>query len=168
MKNFLVFIVGAIIGAAAIYFYCCKDDMKVEMTEPKGIISPDEAKTLDQAFDSRHQLISDSILKRPDNRSSWYSLSDMRSYLNSAEKQTDGLGYKMNGIRVYLGAYPNTANQPGYTTMFFVPTGFRTLAKGTMNPFNFMQSPKNQDIPGGIGLNMGGGGNPPDANYPQY
>ena len=51
---------------------------------PRGVITPAEAKTLDQAFDSRHQLISNSIVKRPDNRSSWYSLQDMRDYLDYA------------------------------------------------------------------------------------
>ena len=135
---------------------------------PKGIITPAEASALDEAFNSRHQLISDSIVKRPDNRSSWYSLKDMRSYLDYAEKQAGTLGYTMDGIRVYLGAYPNTANGVGYTTMFFTPTGFQTTAQSSMSLFNMsMQPPVKPDIPGGSGLNEGPAGVPPSANYPQ-
>jgi hypothetical protein len=87
MKNLLLLIFGIIIGAAAMYFYCC-EDIEEGIVAPNGIITPEEARTLDQAFNSRHQLISDSIVKRPDNRSSWYSLVDMRNYLDYAEKQT--------------------------------------------------------------------------------
>lgn len=167
MKNFFIFLVGLIIGAAAVYFYCCKLDLGEGITEPNGIIKPAEASALDKSFDSRHQLISDSIVGRPDNRSSWYSLSDMRNYLNYAENQAKGMGYTMNGIRVYLGAYPATANEVGYTTMFFIPTGNKTTAKSSMNPFNFAPQLNNPDIPGGSGLNGGEPGHPPSAKYPQ-
>ncbi|MEZ4792156.1 MAG: hypothetical protein R2783_01370 [Gelidibacter sp.] len=168
MKNLLVLLLGAIIGAAAVYFYCCKQDLSDDVVEPKGIITPAQVMALDEAFNSRHQLISDSIVKRPDNRSSWYSLSDMRSYLNYAESQAKDLGYTMDGIRVYLGAYPDTANEVGYTTMFFTPTGSKAMAKGEMNFLNFnLQSGGHPDIPGGNGFNMGTPGNPPSINYPQ-
>ncbi|MEZ4802797.1 MAG: hypothetical protein R2797_08480 [Gelidibacter sp.] len=167
MKNFFVFLLGAIIGAAAVYFFCCKVDLGDGVIEPKGVIKPAEAKALDIAFNSRHQLISDSIVRRPDNRSSWYSLEDMRNYLSYAENQAKGLGYTMTGIRVYLGAYPDTANEVGYTTMFFIPTGTQARGTSSMNPFNLAPPPINPDIPGGYGLNMGGPGDPPAANYPQ-
>lgn len=167
MKTLFVFLMGVIIGAAILYFYCCKDSMDVEMTQPKGIITPAEAKTLDQAYNTRHQLISDSIVKRPDNRSSWYSVSDVRAYLASAEKQAAELGYTMNGVRIYLGAHAVAGNDVGYTTMLFIPTGTQTTAEGSMSPFNFMPPTGNHDIPGANGLDMGGGGNPPHANYPQ-
>lgn len=164
MKNFFLFLLGLIIGAAAVYFYCCKDGGVEEITAPKGLITPAEATVLDEAFNSRHQLISDSIVKRPDNRSSWYSLTDMRNYLSYAEKQAKDLGYTMDGIRVYLGAHANTANEVGYTTMFFIPTGTKTLAEGSM--FNVSKQLGGGDIIGGNGLNGGDPGDPPGANYP--
>lgn len=168
MKNFFVFLLGALLGAAVVYFVCCESTEEDLVEVPKGIITPNEAKVLDEAFNSRHQLISDSIVKRPDNRSSWYSLTDLRSYLSSAEKQAIGLGYQMDGVRVYLGAYPDTADEIGYTTMFFIPTGTKKLAEGNMNVFNFStQLGGSSDIPGGDGLNMGDPGVPPDSNYPQ-
>lgn len=169
MKNFFLFLLGLIIGAAVVYFYCCKGDSEtmIDFIEPKGLITPEQAKTLDQAFNSRHQLISDSIVGRPDNRSSWYSLSDVRDYLNYAENQAKNLGYTMNGIRIYLGAHADTSNENGYTTMFIIPTGNLVKSEANMNLFNFAIQNSNPDIPGGYGLNMGSPGNPPDANYPQ-
>ena len=126
---------------------------------PKGVISPDEAKTLDQAFTARHDLISNNILKRPDNRSSWWSLQDMKDYLEYAEAQVKELGYEMNGVRVYLGAYPEAKEGPGYTTMFMVPTADIPQGKDG--------SGGNSDVPGADGLNGGEDGHPPMSNYPQ-
>lgn len=165
MKNFIVLLLGIAIGAAAVYFYCCNNELDNGIVEPKGLISPEEAKALDQAFNSRHRLISDSIVRRPDNRSSWYSLSDMRDYLNYAENEAKGLGYTMDGIRVYLGAYPNEDDKVGYTTMFFIPTGNQNSAEGSM--LNISLEGGSPDITGGFGLNGGQGGVPPQANYPQ-
>ncbi|WP_417858678.1 hypothetical protein [Xanthomarina gelatinilytica] len=167
MKNFSLLVLGIIIGALATYFFCpmCDDDnTEVGIVAPKGLITPEEAKTLDQAFNSRHALISDSIVKRPDNRSAWWSLEDMKNYLKYAENESKELGYTMDGVRVYLGAYPTEA-KVGYTTMFMVPTGVENISQGNSSLFN-MLPPGGGDIPGG-GLNGGDPGMPPPANYPQ-
>lgn len=165
MKRLFLLILGAIIGfGICYYFFNSKTQTEEPMAQPpKGVITPAQAETLDQAFDSRHQLISDSIVKRPDNRSSWYSLQDMRDYLDYAESQAKGLGYQMDGVRIYLGAHADEGPKVGYTTMFLVPTGTRNVSEGGMVPS--MQGPSG-DIPGGDGLNNGGDGNPPQANYP--
>ncbi|WP_452227776.1 hypothetical protein [Lacinutrix sp. MEBiC02404] len=133
------------------------------MTTPKGIITPQEAKVLDKAFDSRHQLISDSIVGRPDNRSAWWSLEDIEGFIEHAKAQSEKLGYDMNGIRVYLGAHADEGKMVGYTTMFMVPTGNASLSEGKV----LSAPPGNGDIPGGSGLNDASGGEPPSANYPQ-
>lgn len=125
---------------------------------PKGVITPDEAKALDQAFDSRHTLISNDIVKRPDNRSSWWSLQDMKDYLEYAEAQVKELGHEMNGVRVYVGAYPETKEGPGYSTMFIVPTANIPQGKDGGG--------ENSDVPGANGLNRSQGGIPPNSNYP--
>jgi len=167
MKKFSLLILGILIGAFATYFLCpsCSvDDTEVAIVPPKGLITPKEAKTLDEAFNSRHILISDSIVKRPDNRSSWWSLKDMRDYLNYAENESKDLGYTMDGVRVYLGAYPTT-NEVGYTTMFLVPTGVENTSQASSTLFN-MLPPDSGDIPGGSGLNDGEPGIPPSSNYP--
>lgn len=169
MKNFVILILGIIIGALVMYFYCFQpiEDKMLSGSAPKGLITPDEAKTLDQAYNQRHKLISDSIVTRKggDNRSSWYGLDQVREYLNYAENEAKELGYTMDGVRIYLGAHPNQNGEAGYTTMFFIPTGKPNKADASM--FNFSMQLTGSDIPGGGGLDYGNAGRPPDANYPQ-
>ena len=166
MKKIVVLFLGIIIGIGITYLYLNNQEniLEKEIFRPKGVISPQEAKTLSEAFNARHRLISDSIVKRPDNRSSWYALSDMRNYLDYAENQAKELGYTMNGIRVYLGAHARTKEGVGLSTMFFVPTGQKLVSQGSMLNISLI---KDGDIPEGDGLNEGDPGNPPGANYPQ-
>lgn len=169
MKKLLLLLLGVAIGFAICYFYF-QSDSQAEAAEtaeavgpPRGVITEAQGKVLDAAFNTRHQLISDSIVNRPDNRSSWYSLQDMRNYLSYAEAESTKLGYTMNGVRIYLGAHPNEGGLVGYTTMFLVPTGTKGVSEGSM--LNFLLQ-GGGDIPGGPGLNDGDDGDPPNANYP--
>ena len=129
------------------------------MDKPKGIITPKEAKALNDAFTARCELISRDIVKRPDNRSSWFSLQDLRTYLDYAENQAKELGYEMNGVRIYCGANPVVRSKVGYSTAFIVPTTEVIDGKDAGG--------ENKDIPEGEGLNDGQQGDPPNANYPQ-
>jgi hypothetical protein len=130
------------------------------MSTPKGIITPKEAKQLNDAFTERCELISKDITKRPDNRSSWYSLEDIKAYLKYAENQARELGYEMNGIRIYCGAYHTDEGKAGYSTSFIVPTAKIADGKDADNS-------DGSDIPDGDCLNKGNTGWPPNANYPQ-
>ena len=163
----MIFIVGIVIGALAMYLYCCQPNSEsmISKQAPKGLITPDQAKTLDRAYNPRCKLISDSIVRRKggDNRSSWYGLNQVRDYLNYAEKEAKELGYTMDGVRIYLGAHPDQNGEAGYTTMFFIPTGQLNNAKASL--FNFSMESTGIDIPGGGGLDMGNMGEPPSANY---
>ena len=162
MKKLFLMLLGFAIGLLVAYFYCCKSNNTENMVPPKGLITPAEAKVLDTAFDSRHLLISDSIVGRSDNRSAWWSIEDIEAYIAYAKNQATELGYDMNGIRVYLGAYPVVNKQVGYTTMFMVPTGNPSVSEGGKAAVV-----GNGDIPGGDGLNDGTDGDPVGANYPQ-
>ena len=153
-----------VIGIAAAYYYLSSNQNLEEMTKPKGLITPSEIKTLDQAYNSRHTLISDSLIDRPDNRSSWYSIEEIESYIAYAKEQADSLGYTLDGLRLYAGAYPDTKEGPGLMTMFFVPTGSKNVSEGSM--LTTLQGGGN-DIQGADGLNRGSKGDPPSANYPQ-
>ncbi|QRM90708.1 hypothetical protein FG167_16175 [Lacinutrix sp. WUR7] len=164
MKKLLLLLLGFAIGFLICYFYLNKPQNEINMTTPKGIITPKEAMALDEAFNSRHELISDSIVKRPDNRSSWWSIEDIEAFISLAKEQSKELGYDMNGIRVYLGAYPSDEKEVGYTTMFMVPTGNPSLSEGKVIS---VTTKNNGDIPGGNGLNEGSEGDPPQMNYPQ-
>ena len=163
MKKLLLLLIGFAIGILVCYFYCCKQSNYDTMATPKGIIKPAEASALDKAFNSRHQLISDSIVGRPDNRSAWWSLSDLESYIHHAKNQAKTLNHDLNGFRMYLGAHADSGGQVGYTTIFVVPTGDPTLPAGSSG----FAPPGTGDITGADGLNLGGEGHPPQANYPQ-
>ena len=171
MKNFGLFILGVIVGATAVYFYCCADDTDItdppELAVPKGLITPAEARVLDQAYNLRHRIINDSLFNNSatgDNRSSWYALEDIRSYLRYAKHQADSLGYTLDGLRIYAGAYPDTKEGQGLMTMFFIPTGTENTSQGSIFP---IQKGGSHDIQGADGLNFGNQGDPPSANYPQ-
>ena len=170
MKNLGLIILGAIIGALAMYYYCCNDenlDSESSTNAPKGLITPKQAGILDEAYNIKHRIINDSLYKKSkdggDNRSSWWSLEDIQNYINYAENEAGELGYSMDGLRLYLGAHPDANGETGLTTMFFIPTGIKNTSKGSM----FTLQGGGGDIIGGSGLNNGGHGNPPSSNYPQ-
>ncbi len=171
MKNFGLLLLGIILGALAMYFYCSNDQMDLASEPPtvavKGIITAKQASVLDEAYNTKYAVINDSLFrnsKTGDNRSSWWSIEDIQNYMNHAEHQAGELGYTMDGLRVYLGSYPNANGETGLTTLFFVPTGAKITGQGGMIPS--MQGGGN-DISGADGLNLGHNGKPPGANYPQ-
>jgi len=170
MKNFGLLILGFVLGILAMYFFCYNNqNMSPEPPEikpPSGIISPDVIKTLSQAYNERYQIINDSLFKGSktgDNRSSWYKLEEIENYLAYAKQQANNNGYTLDGLRLYLGAHPDTGNEKGLTTLFFVPTGYENVSEGT---FFSLQDGSN-DLVGSDGLDMGKNGRPPGANYPQ-
>ena len=167
MKQLLILFVGIVIGAGAMYLYCCQAKFDLNPTAPHGLITSEQAKKLDEAYNPRYRLISDSLVKRPggDNRSSWFALKEVRKYLDYAENEAKELGYTMNGVRIYPGAHPDQNGQSGYTTFFLVPTGHSHKSVATMLNMSLLND--RMDIPGGGSLNHGGQGDPPGANYLQ-
>jgi len=171
MKKTGLFILGILIGALAMYFlgsqYIEVDQMGLNPIEPKGIISPKEAKTLDRAFNLKHSIINDSLFKEDktgDNRSSWWSLKQIESYIAYSKKQAEDKGYILDGLRVYLGSYPSTKRETGLTTMFFIPTGYEGKSEGSLFP---KLQAGSADIKGVDGLNFSQNGHPPGSNYQQ-
>ena len=174
MKKFLLLLVGFILGALAMYYYCCaksgeKTMEKMAIVRPKGVITPAQAKVLNDNWTNTRKQAVDSAAGRPDNRSSWWSLDDIKNYLSYAESQADTLGYKMDGIRVYLGVYSSNApeGKADYATMFIVPTGTKSQSKANFNFFNFSAQIGGGDIGGAGALNDAPPGYPPDSGYPQ-
>jgi len=171
MKNFGLLVLGILLGALAMYFYCYYNQLDMEtgppMVSPNGIISSNDASTLDKAYNLKHSIINDSLFKKStnggDNRSSWWSIEDIQNYINHAEHQSGQLGYTLNGLRVYLGSYPDANGETGLTTMFIVPTGTKDKSKGSFMSFQNV----GYDIPGADVLNKSENGKPPGANYPQ-
>ncbi|HZW63817.1 MAG TPA: hypothetical protein VFF15_09270 [Flavobacteriaceae bacterium] len=172
MKQLGYIILGIALGILFSYLFKVGCDLEpeepaVEIIKPRGLITPQQAIMLDTAYNKRHRLISDSIIFRPggDNRSSWYGLEDVKNYLKYADSQATALGYTLNGLRIYAGAYETTSKfGAGYTTFFIIPTGEKNTAKASsmVNALPIESS----DIPESDGLNAGEQGNPPYANYP--
>lgn len=129
------------------------------MNNPKGLITPKEAKALNDAYTLRCELVSKDITKRPDNRSSWYSLEEIENFLAYAKAQAKELGHEMDGVRIYCGAYPEEKGVAGYSTSFIVPTSSSNGEEKGGGGSN--------DIQGADGLNFGQNGTPPGGNYPQ-
>ncbi len=171
MKNFALLILGIILGALIMYFYSNRDqtEMPDDITEIKipGLITPKEARALDQAFNIKHRIINDSLFKdskdEGDNRSSWWKLETIENYLAHAKSQAKDNKKVMDGLRLYLGSYPSVDGQTGLTTMFFIPTGYSSTSEGSMIPFQDGSG----DLIDSDGLNMGHDGIPPSSNYPQ-
>ena len=176
MRKSVVLLLGILIGVGASYLYFNREvpakvseeaTMAKAIAKPKGVITPAQAKSLNNNWTKTRKRAVDSAAGRPDNRSSWWSLKDVRDYLNYVENQTKELGYTMNGVRVYLGVYGGKApnGKADYTTMFLVPTGRKSVSQGSM--INLTWQGGNKDIPEGDALNDGDDGIPPSATYPQ-
>lgn len=170
MKNIGILVFGFILGALVMYYLNSTSTTpkvlaEAELVKPKGLITPSEAKILDKAYNERYAIISDSLFKdsNGDNRSSWFALEELTSYIDYAKNQAKDNGFRMDGLRIYLGAYPDNKEGTGLTTMFFIPTGYKSTSKGS-----FFTLPQGSgDLTGSDGLNFGSSGNPPGANYPQ-
>jgi len=165
MKKNLYLILGFIIGAVLTYYFCprqieeSKPIGKIE--KPKGVISVEEAKQLNDNWTNYRKKVVDSVVQRRgrkrDARSVYWDLEEVEQYLQYAKHYSDSLGYEMTGIRVYLGVYGKNSGpaKKNLTTMFIVPTGKKTDSKSSMNPFNFTEEPL---VPP---LNNGAGGEEP-------
>ncbi|MBF8149951.1 hypothetical protein ITJ86_08575 [Winogradskyella sp. F6397] len=171
MKKLVLLVLGILLGALAMYFFNNNNhqDMSTKppnIKPPKGLISPEQIKTLDQAYNERYNIINDSLFKGSktgDNRSSWYSLEDIENYIAHAKKQANDNGNTLDGLRLYLGANPDTNKEKGLTTLFFVPTGYKNTSEGGL----FSLQDGGNDLGDSDGLDMAKSGMPPGANYPQ-
>lgn len=169
MKNLIYIILGIIIGAVTTYYVVQKnltDDIKI--TKPKGVITPEQAKVLNDNWSRYRKAAVDSAAQKQgreiDNRSVWWSIEDIENYIAFSKKQTDSLKYNLTGMRVYLGVYGKNAGQAkkNLTTMFLVPTVKKLNSKGSMIPFVFQEDGANCEECDP--LNAGHGGN--GGGYP--
>jgi hypothetical protein len=136
---------------------------------PKGLISPEKAKELNQQFVKTRSNKLDKIVEKLDNKpkkkdalSSWFSIEELKNYIAYVESKAPDA----NGLRVYFGAYDKKSEETeksNVSTVFFVPT--RTAVGSSQK--DGLEGGDNSDIDDLDGLNSGGLGNPPSAEYPQ-
>ena len=172
MKKLGPIILGIIIGAVLTYYFCPRPSgdmpsVAAENVVPKDTISVAQAKILSNNWEQRNPVEVDSLFEvegsRKKTRSVWWSLKELNEYLTYAEAESSTLGYKMTGVRVYLGNYGKNG-KPGKknrNTMFIVPTGPKSTSKASS--LNLFLPPSDGDIPAPP-LNEGQGNS---NGYPQ-
>jgi hypothetical protein len=113
------------------------------MEKPKKCISVDEArKEQDKWVRTRGKYIS-KCEGYEDTREFWYSLDELQEYLDYVREKSKAQGVEKPGIRFYLGAYPTTKEEKGYSTMFLSPT---KEAQGETEGANEDSDPNNYEI----------------------
>jgi len=167
MKQLSYIILGFIIGALLTYYFCPRVvQPPVKIVKPKGVITVEQAKVLNDNWTLHRKPAVDSAAKKQgreqDDRSTYWDLEDIENYLGYAKNYSDSLGYTMTGIRVYLGEYGENAGQTkkNLTTMFVVPTGHKAKSEASTLYVNYRDD-DGMPVPP---LNKGDGGN---TGYPQ-
>ncbi len=130
-------------------------------------ITSAEAKELNQNFVKTRGKAIDVAIKKKDAMSSWFSMDELKNFIANVEKEGVDKGIKVNGIRIYFGAYTNDDKNPekkNLSTVFLVPTQAKI---GSMQIDGFANEEASSDITDIDGLNRGGLGYPPSATYPQ-
>lgn len=118
-------------------------------TTPRGVITPTEAQELNDNWTDLRKGANDRAAGQSDNRSSWYSIQDLKDYIALVEDENPDA----TGIRFYLGVETTKEDPKGLTTIFIIPT---EEIEG-----------ENKDIATATGLDRGTNGVPPGAPYPQ-
>jgi len=142
-------------------FSCSNNESNIETTtsfyKPSGVISQEKAVNLSEAWQTK-TLLKKSGVKTEGNQeiqSNWWSLEDIRNYLDYTEHEAQEKGFNMTGVRVYFGAYSEKGNQ---NTMFFAPTGNKNISQANMLNMSFFRV-EDKDLPVDP-LNGGDGGYP--------
>src|SRR5690606_371121 len=167
MKKLTYILLGCVIGGLLTYYFCPRVEPIVKIVKPKGVITVEQAKVLNDNWTIHRKSAVDSAAKKQgrdqDDRSTYWSLEDIENYLGYAKNYSDSLGYTMTGIRVYLGEYGENAGQTkkNLTTMFIVPTGHKAKSQANSLNLNFQGGKGDPIVPP---LNKGDGGN---GGYPQ-
>lgn len=125
--------------------------------EPSQLISKDFARLLNNNYTAKNS-------NSKDPNAIWFSLKELENYIHYIKKQGIEKGYEIDGIRFYIGTYPNDAkydDKAGLTTLFLSPTGTKTelalISKTTE---------QSSDIEEISPMNYGSMGNPPKMLYP--
>lgn len=135
------------------------------MKKPNNLITKERAIELCKAHDTKHAAISRAI-NAQDNRSTWYSLEELKEYIAYIEAQGREKGYNVDGIRFYIGSYPENDRASGKsnsTTIFLAPTGSKSTEGKAMTVSLESSSPDITEIDP---FNFGKGGIPPTGVYP--
>lgn len=133
-------------------------------------ITKDEAIELNQNFIKTKGKALDKIVEKLNNKpkekdaiSSWFSIEELQSFIDDCKKEDSNV----NGFRVYFGSYGDKKNvKKNLSTVFIVPTK-EIVKQGESGKDGIESVTYDADITELGGLNYGGTGFPPSAEYPQ-
>lgn len=126
---------------------------------PEKAISVETARELNENYNKTRANLHKTLLGKDDSNAVWYSLAELEEYINYIKTEGAQKGYTIEGIRIYMGVYPETASngRAGYTTVFLAPTGRKT-GDDAIEPFS-------KDILDIEAMNFGSMGHPPKLEY---
>lgn len=150
------------------FLQSCSEDRVYE--NPTQLITNDLALQLNSNYNT-NMLQSKAVdSSREDANAVWYSVEELERYINYVKTEGINKGYTVDGIRLYLGKYPNDpklGEKAGMTTVFLSPTGTKndTQKAGMLN-VSTAQEENHYDITDLSPMNYGSMGNPPKMTYP--
>lgn len=142
--------------------------------QPKQLITQALARDFNQRYISERSGIIEQSINRLDADAAWYSIEELENYLYYAKCEAKKSNKEINGIRFYLGVYPNDTvtykHKAGLTTIFLSPTMKRINVLKNANKMQLLQAraatEDNVDVTEVQPLNYGGMGHPPKIEYP--
>ncbi|MBL4745595.1 MAG: hypothetical protein JKY08_04445 [Flavobacteriaceae bacterium] len=100
--------------------------------KPNGLISPSQARKLNEQFIKTRSKEMNKIVKKLTNDkkeqdvySTWFSIEELENFIAYTKEQATEKGKKLTGLNVFLGAYATDSKHPeksDLSTVFFAPT----------------------------------------------
>lgn len=133
--------------------------------KPQQLISVETAKTLNSNYNAKRADLHLKAIGTEDANAIWYSLEELENYIEYIKSEGEQQGFSVDGIRFYLGVYPETEQKgkAGYTTIFLSPTG-QSVEESKLEKME-INAGDSQDITSIEPLNFGSMGNPPKMEY---
>lgn len=133
------------------------------MVKPTQLISFEKGKELNKNYNEKRGALVTEKSGVEDANAFWFSLEEIERYIAYVKDNGVEKGFTVDGIRIYLGVYPETEyKNAGYTTVFLTPTG---MANQVMLVRERSLQSDSPDITEIEPLNFGSMGNPPKLNY---
>lgn len=142
-----------------------------QFAEPTQLITKELATDLNSRYIEKRSGLILSNIGKEDANAVWYSIEELENYINYVKTKGIENGIEVNGIRFYIGVYPEDGvkykEKAGLTTIFLSPTKKRTLNVLEKSLDDTLSIEVNVDVSEIEPLNYGGIGNPPRIEYPQ-
>lgn len=142
-----------------------------QFDEPTQLITHNMATDLNKRYNEKRSGLILSDIGKEDANAVWYSIEELENYINYVKTKGIEKGIEVNGIRFYIGVYPEDGvkfkEKAGLTTIFLSPTKKKETNLLEKNLEINSLTEVNVDVTEIEPLNYGGIGQPPKITYPQ-